>query len=760
MRGVRRYACVRRRIVVDSATHRREARASKTEFAEPRAPPPARRRSRVTNRIDHLSISTKLTAVVATFTFAIMLLLVVMEASLNLNAGVRAYVQGEGLWSKGQKDAAYYLVRFLRTHDQHDYQLYEQSIRMPLGDRAARLELDKPDYSAGVVERGFIDGGNAAADVPKMVSLYRHFGHLRFFSSAIVIWAEADVYVLELVEHAKEIHTSVAAGNISRERQDELLARLDQINAKLTRLEEDFSASFGDGARFVQTLLTGLVLLSGLTLLGGGLAVSWSITRGIHRGIERLRTGALRVTAGDLDCRIEVRARDELGELALVFNDMVERRRRAEALVHFNAQHDALTGLPNRTLLLDRLEMAMRLARRQSSRLALLMIDLDHFKRINDSLGHQAGDSLLLAVSRQLQQCVCDVDSVARLGGDEFVVILNDVQRRDELAPILAKIAQAIATPVIIEGHELIVTPTIGGCLFPDDGTDTTTLLKHADIAMYHAKAAGRGNAQWFTTTMLQDTQDKLALGIALRRAIEHGELTIHYQPEISMKTGRVVGMEALMRWQHPERGNISPNRFIAVAEETGQILPMGEWALKTACLECVEIQCRTGQPLMLAVNVSPRQLQQSDWLYTVQAALLESGLKPEHLELEITEGLLMRNPEASAVVLHKLRALGVTVVIDDFGTGYSSLSYLTRFPIDKIKIDRSFVRDLAIDSADAAVVNAIIAMAHNLNIRVIAEGVETHAQKRYLHQRGCDQAQGFLYSAAVTPERFIAFAA
>ncbi|MDB5977320.1 MAG: domain S-box protein [Nevskia sp.] len=697
---------------------------------------------------------------VATFTIAMVLLLAVMEASLNLSAGVRAYVQGEGLWSKGQKDAVYYLVRFLRTHDLRDYQLYEQSIRMPLGDRVARMELDKPDYDPKIVAAGFIEGGNAPVDISGMVTLYRHFGHLRFFSSAIAIWADADSYVLELVRQAEDIHASVSAGDNSRERQNMQLERLDRINGDLTRLEAAFSTSFGDGARFVQTLLTGLILLSGFALLCCGLAVSLWITRGIRGGIERLRAGALRVTAGDLDSHIEVWANDELGELALVFNDMVERRRRTEALVHFNAQHDALTGLPNRTLLLDRLEMALRLARRQSTRLALLMIDLDYFKRINDSLGHQAGDSLLLAVSSQLQQCVRDVDSVARLGGDEFVVILNDVQSRDELAPILAKIAQAIATPVTIEDHELIVTPTIGGCIFPDDGPDTTTLLKHADIAMYHAKAAGRGNAQWFTTTMLQDTQDKLALGIALRRAVELGELTIHYQPEISMKTGRVVGMEALMRWQHPERGNISPNRFIAVAEETGQILPMGEWALKTACLACVGIQCRTGQPLMLAVNVSPRQLQQSDWLRTVQAALLESGLRPEHLELEITESLLMRNPEESAIVLHKLRALGVTVVIDDFGTGYSSLSYLTRFPIDKIKIDRSFVRGLAVDSADAAVVNAIIAMAHNLNIRVIAEGVETHAQRSYLHQRGCDEAQGFLYSAAVTPERFIAFAA
>ena len=730
-----------------------------TKREDPGVPPSARRRW-LTTWINDLSISTKLSAVVATFTIAIMLLLAVMEVSLNLSAGVRAYVQGEGLWSKGQKDATYYLVRFLRTHDQHDYQLYEQSIRIPLGDRIARLELDKPEYDEKIVADGFIDGGNAVSDIPRMVTLYRHLGHQRYFLSAIAIWADADSYVLELVQHAERIHASVAAGGMSPERQNALLAQLDRINAKLTQLEKAFSDAFSNGAFFLQTFLTWLVLLSGAGLLCSGLAVSWWIMRGIRDGIGRLRAGALRVTAGDLDCSIEAPARDELGKLAVVFNDMVEHRRRAEAHIQHNAQHDALTGLPNRTLLLDRLEMAMRQAIRQSDQLALLLIDLDHFKRINDSLGHQVGDGLLLSVSRQLQRCVRDIDTVARLGGDEFVVILTSVKGREELTSTLAKIAQAVATPVVIDDHELMVTPTIGGCIFPDDGTDTTTLLKHADIAMYRAKAAGRDRTQWFTPEMLQDSRDRIALSTALHRGVQLGELTLHYQPEISMKTGRVVGMEALMRWQHPERGNISPNRFIAVAEETGQILPLGAWALKTACLECVAIQRRTGQSLKLAVNVSPRQLKQDDWLSTVQAALRESGLKAEHLELEITENLLMRNPEESAAVLHKLRALGVTVVIDDFGTGYSSLSYLTRFPIDKIKIDRSFVRDLAVGSAGAAIVNAVIAMAHSLDIRVIAEGVETHAQKSYLHLRGCDEAQGFLYGAAVSPERFMVSAA
>ena len=714
---------------------------------------------RLAGRFAALPIPAKLAAVVASFTLAFAVLLVVMASALQLNASVRAYVQGEGLWSKGQKDAAYHLVRYLQTQDPRDYALYEQSIAMPMGDRVARLEMDKAQYDPDVVVSGFLRGGNAPEDVPGMISLYRRYGRLGFFASAIDVWSQADDYLLEMDRHAQAIRASIAAGQAPA-RQDALLRRLDEINAQLTRLEEAFSTRFGEGARLVQRVLTVLVLLSGLGLLSIGLALSWWVTGGIRTGIERLRHGALRVSAGDLDSHIEVRGGDELGELAAVFNDMMKRRRDAEALIRHNAHHDALTGLPNRTLLMDRLDMAMRLARRNGDQVALLLLDLDHFKRINDTLGHQVGDGLLLAVTRQLQACVRDVDTVARLGGDEFVVILSGVAGRAALQPIVSKIAQAIATPVTVDSHELMITPSIGGCIFPDDGADTTSLLKYADVAMYHAKAAGRGNMQWFSGAMLEETREKLALGFALRRAMEQGDLGIHYQPQVSLKSGRVVGMEALLRWHHPELGEISPSRFVAIAEETGQILSLGEWVLRNACRDCARLQRQTGRPLVLAVNVSPRQFRQPDLVGMVQEALRDSGLRPEHLELEITETLLMDNPEENAAVLHRLRALGIAVAIDDFGTGYSSLSYLTRFPIDKIKIDHSFVRDLATDSADAAVINAIIAMAHSLNIRVIAEGVENDAQKRYLNQRGCDEAQGFLYSAAVPAEQFPALLA
>jgi len=428
----------------------------------------------------------------------------------------------------------------------------------------------------------------------------------------------------------------------------------------------------------------------------------------------------------------------------------ITQRKHAEAYIRHMAHHDALTGLPNRALLLDRLGMAIRHAQRHELQVAVLMMDLDHFKRVNDLLGHPIGDQLLLTISQRLRRCVREVDTVARLGGDEFVLLLTEVRRREDLLPVIDQVMQSVSAPMLIEGHELLVTPSIGACLYPADGGDATSLLKYADTAMYQAKAAGRSNFQWFSQAMLQQTKDKLALGSALRRAIESRELCVHYQPEVSLSDGRVTGMEALLRWQCQLQGEVSPERFIPVAEESGQILQIGEWVLRTACEEGVAIQRRLGRRIMLAVNVSPRQFQQKAWPDIVRNVLRQSGLEPSCLEIEITESTLMQKPEESAEILRDLRRLGVTVVIDDFGTGYSSLSYLTRFPIDKIKIDRSFVRDLATDAADAAIINAIISMAHSLDIRVVAEGVENDEQLRYLQDRGCDQVQGFHYSRAV----------
>lgn len=430
--------------------------------------------------------------------------------------------------------------------------------------------------------------------------------------------------------------------------------------------------------------------------------------------------------------------------------DVSERRRNAETILHM-AHHDALTELPNRALLMDRVDMAIRQGRRSNRSVAVLMLDLDHFKRVNDSLGHQAGDELLLAVAKRIQNTLRETDTVARLGGDEFVVVLTEVGTREELKETVKRIIHRISAPLTIQNHELMITTSVGGCLFPGDGEDAVTLIKNADTAMYAAKAAGRNNYQWFSPEMQKQTEAKLVMTGAMQHAIDSNQFMLHYQPEVNLKDGALVGFEALIRWQHPQYGNISPDEFIPLAEETGQIMPIGEWVLRTACREIVNIEKETGRRLTLAVNVSPRQFQHKDWIDVVRSAIRESGIRPSQLELEITEGMLMDKPQESALVLHELRDIGTGVVLDDFGTGYSSLSYLSRFPISKIKIDRSFVRDLTQDSTDAAVIDAVIAMAHSLKISVIAEGIETEDQLAYLLRRGCDQGQGFYFSKAVS---------
>lgn len=435
----------------------------------------------------------------------------------------------------------------------------------------------------------------------------------------------------------------------------------------------------------------------------------------------------------------------------------ISERKRTEAFIMRMAHHDALTGLPNRVLLMDRLEMAIKHAHKNQELVGVLLLDLDHFKRVNDSLGHHAGDQLLIALSKRLEQELREDDTLARLGGDEFVIVLPEIESRESMQLAVDRILQRIAFPVVVDEQELMVTPSIGGAIYPLDGRDAQTLIKNADAAMYSAKAAGRSNAQWFNEEMLRLNREKLQLTSALKPALDSDQFHLVYQPEICLRTGRIIGLEALIRWQHPELGNITPEQFIPLAEESGLILPIGEWVLKTACMEVARLSKEVGQTLEVAVNVSPRQLQQKNWIDQIKNALAISGLPPTRLELEITEGMLIQNPQESADLLREVRRLGVSVVIDDFGTGYSSLSYLTRFPIDKLKIDRGFVRDLTVDVNDAAIVDAIIAMSHSLGLTVLAEGVETEDQLRYLRERNCNEAQGYLFSPAVRADKVAA---
>ena len=433
----------------------------------------------------------------------------------------------------------------------------------------------------------------------------------------------------------------------------------------------------------------------------------------------------------------------------------ITQRREAEQRIEFLAYHDALTGLPNRVLLQDRLQQAIAQAERSHSGLALVFLDLDNFKKINDSLGHAAGDALLREVARRLQYCVRDSDTISRQGGDEFVIILRELHGVDSCTPVLGKVMEALQEPFNWEGNELATSASIGIALYPDDGPDFETLRKKADMAMYRAKEAGRNTYRFFDEEMDDEAVEHLLMRSGLRRALERGEFLLHYQPQIDLASGRVIGAEALLRWQHPEYGLVPPGRFIPIAEESGLIVPIGEWVLREACRQAAHWTRQGLPPLVVAVNLSAVQFRRGSVDLTVTRALADAGLAPAQLELELTESILIQDAEQVLAAVRRLKQLGVKLSIDDFGTGYSSLSYLKRFDIDKLKIDQSFIRDLASDPDDAAIVRAIIQMAHSLGLQAIAEGVETPDMLAQLQAFGCDQAQGYHYARPMPAAAF-----
>jgi len=434
----------------------------------------------------------------------------------------------------------------------------------------------------------------------------------------------------------------------------------------------------------------------------------------------------------------------ELAETNLRLQEEVAERQQAEERVMHLANHDALTGLPNRRLLIDRLGQALALAHRENHQVAVLFMDLDRFKTINDSLGHMKGDALLQNVARRLSETLREGDTVSRLGGDEFVIVLPSLDQPKAAEKVALKLVDALAPPIDLGGQELRVSASIGISLFPEDGRDTETLLRNADSAMYHAKDMGRNNYQFFMEQMNVAAAERLRLENDLHRALERQEFELHFQPRVSVANGLACGIEALIRWRHPERGLVLPEHFIPVAEDTGLIVPIGEWVINEACRQGTA-WCAAGLPkLPVAVNLSPRQFRQSNLVDTVARAIERHGWPCKLLELEITEGVLMQQTSETLKTLEALNRLGVGLAIDDFGTGYSSLSYLKRFPVDFLKIDQSFVRDIAVDPDDATIVTAIIGLAHNLGLTVVAEGVENASQLDFIRDAGCDEAQGY----------------
>jgi diguanylate cyclase (GGDEF)-like protein/PAS domain S-box-containing protein len=435
-------------------------------------------------------------------------------------------------------------------------------------------------------------------------------------------------------------------------------------------------------------------------------------------------------------------------------NDITSMKNYEEELEH-QANHDALTGLANRSLLDDRLQQAIGYAARYEYQVWVVFIDLDRFKVVNDSLGHKAGDRLLNVVAERLHEVLRDTDTVARLGGDEFVLVLPERLEEKLTVHVVQRVLDTIVAPVTIDGNELFLTCSAGIAVYPVDGLDPEPLIEHADIAMYRAKERGRNNYQFYTPEMNQRARERLRLEGDLRSAIERAEFVLHYQPQVDLPGGRIVGMEALIRWQHPELGLLAPARFINLAEETGLIVPIGAWVLRTACAQAKAWQLAGHGDLRIAVNLSARQFSQQDLAQSILAVLEETGLAPHCLEIELTESLVMEDVEDAIGILRQLKAVGVLLSIDDFGTGYSSLSYLKRFPIDVLKIDQSFVRDITLDPDDAAIVLSIISLAHNLKLLVIAEGVETREQLDYLARHGCSQMQGYYFSQPVPAKAF-----
>jgi diguanylate cyclase (GGDEF)-like protein len=464
---------------------------------------------------------------------------------------------------------------------------------------------------------------------------------------------------------------------------------------------------------------------------------------------------ALKRAQRNLEHRVEQRTLELARVNAGLQAEVAERRLADQRVVHM-AHHDALTGLANRTLFADRVGQAIARAHRRDGKIAVLFLDLDRFKNVNDSLGHAIGDLLLTAVAERLTNCLREEDTAARLGGDEFIISLPDVADAGEAAHVAARILAELAKPFTIANHQLHADGSIGIALYPADGDTAETLMRNADTAMYHAKESGRANYQFFSAQMTERVSRRLSTETDLRRALERGEFALHYQPLIDLAAGRVSGAEALLRWPQNEHRLMSPTEFIPIAEDTGLIIPLGEWVLLEACSQAQVWQARH-PGLKISVNLSARQFRQKDLIGMIERVLGETGLPPALLELELTESMLMHHAEETIGILTRLDEMGVRLAIDDFGTGYSSLSYLKRFPIHSLKIDRSFVRDISTDPDDAAIVTAIVAMARSLNLDVTAEGVETDEQAAFLRSLACHHAQGYHFGRPMSAQEFAA---
>ncbi|MBL8517017.1 MAG: EAL domain-containing protein [Betaproteobacteria bacterium] len=780
----------------------------------------------------------RLIVIVWLFTALVLgLLAVFWQATALLSAG-RAYVAGESMWSKAQKDAVYHLARYARYRETADWSGYESALAVIEGDRRARTELEKAQPDLFIARQGFIQGGNHPADVDRMIWLFRTFRNNARISHAIDIWTQADAHADELAAVARKVRAGVVRGELSGADVNAALREINRLNGVMTRQEREFSATLGEAQRETQqALLVGMFAVAGV-LLALSIWISLRIVKrheareqALSMSESRLRTLLqsaplpLMITqprqqrilyANDRARQVlnlpeilpalfpiprhyedqqqrdhmleildrdgvlkdyEVRLRDAKGNpfwslvsaqkvswagedcTFVAFNDIDERKRLQDDM-RFRAFHDELTDLPNRTMFMESLQRALGKARRHGTHVSLLFIDMDRFKDINDTLGHTVGDDLLRAVATRLVESVRDSDLVARLGGDEFVVLVDDHDSPADVAMVAENLLLALARPYPLDGHHLSLTASIGISTWPTNGPDAATLVKNADIAMYQAKEQGRNNYQFYAAALDTLSVQRLDFESRLRNALTNNELVLHYQPVVNLESGRVAAFEALLRWQDPELGLTLPGKFMPFAEETGVIVPIGHWALGRACLDLASWREEPGLgALRISVNLSARQFLNDSLLRDVEEALAAARIPASALELEVTETSMIKDHARANRLLQALKRHGTAVAIDDFGIGHSSLSQMKRLPADSLKIDKTFVDDCANDPNSAAIIRAIIVMAHNLGLTVIAEGVEDKEQLALLVTLGCDFAQGWYFSHAMPAEDAAQFA-
>jgi diguanylate cyclase (GGDEF)-like protein/PAS domain S-box-containing protein len=848
-----------------------------------------------------ISIARKLYFTVGTMALLIGVELFVLLFSLNTLSSLRAYVGGEGLWSKAQKDAVFHLYRYGVSRADKDYELFEQFMRVPGGDAKTRRELLLNNPNMEAARQGFLEGRNHPDDIQGMISLFIDFGNVSYIRKAIAIWADAEALAMQLLPLAKELREQVNSPAPSQDRIDKLLVSIYTINEKLTVFEDEFSFTLGEGSRWLERVVLKLLFITALTVETTGLLLTVSVSRGIQKGLTDIIRAAKSFSMGGLSARAMVLSRDEIGTVANSFNEMADNlqmrlgelaqlnrhmrheigeRERAEAElrgafalldrhvnntplavieweqdhaagepprvfrwsgraqtifgwtdrdvlarsadefgfiyegdaqrvadawldlaegrrphnsvglrcytkerqvrhcqwynsalrlkdsgkvtilslveditervaaeeeVHRLAHHDTLTGLPNRVLLHDRLNQALAGARRHHHSVAVMMVDLDHFKNVNDSLGHRIGDALLQQVAGRIRGRLRETDTVARVGGDEFVLIQTELTDPGDASVMAQTVLELLTRPFVVQGSQLYIDTSIGITLFPQDGADSDLLLRNADLALYRAKREGRGQYRFYSRDMDQELRATLSIESGLRHAIDHGGLELFYQPTFALADGSMQSVEALIRWPNPGGGHLLPASFIPIAEISGLIVPLGEWVLRTACGQAKAWKA-SGLNLRFAVNVSAVQLRQPDFAALVERILADSGLVASALELEVTESVFL-DPSKVVITkaLNEVAELGVTLAIDDFGTGYSSLGYLKRFPFSRIKIDGSFVRDIDSEDDSKAIVKAMIALGHSLGKSVTAEGVETQTQLAFLRANTCDEVQGYL---------------